>query len=216
MVEKYFIIIMDKYKLIVSGLTEILRNKTNFVITGNCLNLIGLEELVVLSKPDILLINYDAFSNDLCEIKSICQKYYLKYLCFYSYESSDKMFHNCVNAGGMSLISLKTSPEMLLYALETVCNGFYFFNKPIKDEFIFIFKNKQNALTEREKEVLFHYGKGKTRREIACTLYVSVKTIDNLTKSIKNKLNINNIAQLIKVSNDFNFIDIGNYYQNIQ
>ena len=55
-----------------------------------------------------------------------------------------------------------------------------------------------NSLTRREREVLQLVAEGKTTKEIAATLHVSVKTVDSHREHIMDKLDIRNIAGLTK------------------
>ncbi|PCJ00670.1 MAG: hypothetical protein COB15_02540 [Flavobacteriales bacterium] len=53
-------------------------------------------------------------------------------------------------------------------------------------------------LTEREKEIYKELSKGKTNKEIATTLFVSVNTVKTHLKSIYRKLNVKNRTQAVK------------------
>jgi len=54
------------------------------------------------------------------------------------------------------------------------------------------------TLTAREREVLQLMAEGKTTKKIASCLYLSVKTVEVHRKNIMDKLNIHNVAGLIK------------------
>ncbi len=55
-------------------------------------------------------------------------------------------------------------------------------------------------LSEREREVLQLLAEGKSTKEIADMLFVSVKTIETHRQQIMNKLDIHNIAELTKLA----------------
>ena len=54
-----------------------------------------------------------------------------------------------------------------------------------------------SALTPREKEVLRYVGQGKTSKQIAAALNVSVLTVSNHRRHICKKLGIHSTAQLV-------------------
>jgi DNA-binding CsgD family transcriptional regulator len=54
-----------------------------------------------------------------------------------------------------------------------------------------------SALTRREKEVLNHVGHGKTSKQIAEVLNVSVFTVSNHRRHICKKLGLHSTAQLV-------------------
>lgn len=53
-------------------------------------------------------------------------------------------------------------------------------------------------ISSRERDVLQLVAEGKSTREIAATLYVSVKTVETHRRQIMDRLNLPNIAQLTK------------------
>ena len=54
------------------------------------------------------------------------------------------------------------------------------------------------TLTGREREVLQLIDEGKTTKEIASCLHVSINTIDTHRRQVMEKLNIHSIAELTK------------------
>ncbi|MBT1696759.1 response regulator transcription factor [Fulvivirgaceae bacterium PWU4] len=57
---------------------------------------------------------------------------------------------------------------------------------------------KSSELTKRENEVLALIAQGKSLKEIADTLFISVKTVETHKLNIQDKLNLSNVAQLVK------------------
>lgn len=54
-------------------------------------------------------------------------------------------------------------------------------------------------LTKRQAECVFHLAMGKTKKEIAQYLHLSVRTIETYWNQIKDKLNCNNRSHLIEI-----------------
>jgi DNA-binding NarL/FixJ family response regulator len=59
-------------------------------------------------------------------------------------------------------------------------------------------QRKLPQISSREREVLQLVAEGKSTKEIAASLYVSVKTIETHRRQIMGRLNLPNIAQLTK------------------
>jgi two-component system, NarL family, response regulator NreC len=55
-----------------------------------------------------------------------------------------------------------------------------------------------STLTAREREVLQLIAEGKTTKQIAESLYVSVKTVESHRKQVMNKLGVHSVAELTK------------------
>jgi len=62
-------------------------------------------------------------------------------------------------------------------------------------------RNESSAftiLTQREREVLQHLAEGKSTKQIASTLNLSVKTVETHRQQIMDKLQIRSVAELTK------------------
>lgn len=57
---------------------------------------------------------------------------------------------------------------------------------------------KASQLTAKEREVLQLIAEGKSTKEIAATLHVSVKTIETHRQNVMNKINVRSVAELTK------------------
>ena len=59
-------------------------------------------------------------------------------------------------------------------------------------------ERQQTKISNREREVLQLVAEGRSTKEIAATLYVSIKTIETHRKQIMDKLNVHSVAGLTK------------------
>ena len=57
-----------------------------------------------------------------------------------------------------------------------------------------------SALTDREREVLQLLAEGRTAKEIAATLSVSVKTVDTHRQHVMAKLKVTSVAELTRIA----------------
>jgi len=71
-----------------------------------------------------------------------------------------------------------------------------------------------SILTPREREVFQLLAEGKTARQIAFSLRVSVKTIETYRQHIMHKLNLHNIAELTKCAIREGIISLETWSQN--
>jgi len=100
--------------------------------------------------------------------------------------------------------------ETLHQAIHTVFNGGRYFNEAITNLVFEEFYHKKkltqpsgkitlrNDLTAREQEVLALVADGKTNKEVAEELFISVKTVDTHKMNILDKLGLRNTAELVK------------------
>lgn len=59
--------------------------------------------------------------------------------------------------------------------------------------------NRMNHLSAREREVISYIAAGKSAREIASILFISVKTVEKQRRDAMRKLEVNNLAELLRL-----------------
>ncbi|OPY03131.1 MAG: Oxygen regulatory protein NreC [Syntrophorhabdus sp. PtaB.Bin047] len=120
---------------------------------------------------------------------------------------SDRRFVLEMLKAGASGYLLKDSAfEELVTAVHTVMTGQSYLSPRITDIVVKEYlhnlpRNDSTAfsiLTQREREVLQHLAEGKTTKQIASTLNLSVKTVETHRQQIMDKLQIRSVAELTK------------------
>ncbi len=120
--------------------------------------------------------------------------------------SEESYVTRALKAGARAYL-LKDSAEIdLLRAIEAVVEGKSFFSpaisKMLLDDYLRRIdqnevKDSYDALTTREREILQLLAEGKTNKEIALLLDVSLYTVETHRTHILQKLNLHNIADLV-------------------
>lgn len=110
--------------------------------------------------------------------------------------------------GGARGYILKTAPfAELVNAIHSICRGEYYLSSDIKTDIIENFlqqtdespvHDKYNLLTRREKEVFRIIISGHTINEVAEILKISPKTVAKHRASLMEKLEIYNVASLVR------------------
>lgn len=112
-----------------------------------------------------------------------------------------------------------TDKETLLTAIHTAMRGEKYFSPEITALVFqdFYLKEKDGKglptkktleLTRREEEVLVLIAHGKSLKEIAEELFISVKTVESHKMHIQDKLGLNNAAQLVKYAIEHGMIEL--------
>jgi two-component system, NarL family, response regulator NreC len=120
---------------------------------------------------------------------------------------SDKVFVGEMLKAGASAYLLKHCAfEELAQAIRVVNSGQFYLSPQITglmiQEYLRQISNGNSSvftvLTVREREVLQLLVEGKSSRQIASSLNISLKTVETRRQQIMSKLNIHNLADLIK------------------
>jgi two-component system nitrate/nitrite response regulator NarL len=104
---------------------------------------------------------------------------------------------------GASGYILKDVPnEEIIGAIETVAAGGTYFSTGVSDVLMQRKQTKENDLpiTTREREILAHLAIGRSNREIAGLLDLSVATVETHRKTIKRKLGVSTTADLTRIA----------------
>jgi DNA-binding NarL/FixJ family response regulator len=123
-----------------------------------------------------------------------------------SVHSDEDYLLSALNAGAKGYL-LKDSAEVdLVRAIQAVHNGTPFFSPDIaktmlEDYMRFLqqrnMQDSYDLLTDREKEVLQLLAEGKSNKEAAGILNVSVYTVDSHRTHLMQKLNLHNTAEIV-------------------
>lgn len=110
----------------------------------------------------------------------------------------------CLQAGAMAYVPREAPVEDLLAAIRKVLDGNVWLSKAMTEHMLRRMASGKDAeprspvedLSDRELEVFEMIGQGKTTREIAEALCLSVKTIETYRENLKSKLGVENGTQL--------------------
>jgi DNA-binding NarL/FixJ family response regulator len=201
------ILLADDHKMIRTSLGRLLEEEMNFEIIGEADN--G-RETVKLAKdltPDIIIMDIGMPElNGIEATKQIVQiSKKIKVIALSMH--SDKMFVTGMFKAGASGYLLKDSAfDELIDAIKTVVDNKIYLSKEITgivvSELIEALSKdsigEPSSLSDREKEVLQLLVEGKSTKEIANVLNLSIKTIESHRKNIMTKLEIYTIPELTK------------------
>lgn len=165
--------------------------------------------------PDILLCDirfgdelngFDALQR-LIEIKPTAKVILL------SQFDQDKMIKESYKRGAKAFLSKSTSSEELIEAIKQVAKGELYFTpgNAIKLAKMTYDKDRDDLnikeiLNTKETEVFLLLADGKTEKEVANLLSVSLKTITNYKATIKDKLKVESVTEMTKIAVKNNLI----------
>ena len=194
------ILLADDHFLVLDGL-EVLLSTFEFVEkTQSVLNFVELKETLKEESFDILLLDIHFGKHDgrtiIQEIKQLMPD--IKVIALTSH-SDTVTIKSSVNAGFDGYLLKIDGREEIEKALKAVMNGEKYFSPKTQQVFFETQTSKNKTeLTEREKEILQLIVQEKTTKEIAEQLCVSEKTVETHRASIMQKLEVKNIAGMVK------------------
>lgn len=210
------IIIADDHQLFIDGIKSILKSIKTMEIIGEVNNGKLLLELLEQQQCDVILMDINMPEmNGIDATKLIKSKFPgIRILMLTMYSSRDYI-EKLLRVGADGYILKNTGKEELQEAIETVYKGESFFSKEVTERIMEGLQKKKIAeknsyvveLTEREIDVLKLIVQEFTTIEIAEKLFISTHTVETHRKNLISKLNVRNIAGLVKYAMQNGLVD---------
>jgi DNA-binding NarL/FixJ family response regulator len=217
--ERIKVLIADDHQLVREGIESMLRGVKEVEVVGLVSS--GEEAINVAreTEPDVVLM--DIIMPGMSGIEAsrwIKENDDTVRVIIVTMEISKDFVSAAIKSGVDGYLPKDISREMLVDAIRSVYKGERYFNDAIKklifDDFYSVEKLKNpkrtlpNQLTKREMEVLSLVASGKSNKEIAEGLFISVKTVETHKTHILIKLGLNNNSELIRYAVKNNIISI--------
>ncbi|MEN8263747.1 MAG: response regulator transcription factor [Nitrospirota bacterium] len=202
------VFLADDHKMFRDGLKAQLDNVEGMVVVGEASD--GREAVRMLEelKPDVAVLDVAMpMLNGIEATRNVLKTLPDLKIVMLSMLADQIYVVEALKAGANGYLLKEESFNQLIEAIKIVLSGKVFLSKSIEEvmmeDLVRLIRNgdmekHSDPLTDREREVLQLIAEGKTSREIADILHVSVSTIDTHRKKIMDKLSIHNTAGLVK------------------
>jgi DNA-binding NarL/FixJ family response regulator len=124
--------------------------------------------------------------------------------------------HQALKYGVKGYVLKSSASDELLQAVRSTANGQKFLSNPISEILVesamkphpsYQTDGMLSSLSPREKEILQLIAEEHTSNEIANLLFISVKTVEKHRAKLMEKLNVRNIAGLVRMAVKFHLVD---------
>ncbi len=202
------VFLADDHKMFRDGLKAQLDNVEDMVVVGEASD--GREAIKMLEelKPDVAVLDVAMpMLNGIEATRNVLKSVPALKIVMLSMLADQMYVVEALKAGASGYLLKEESFDQLLEAINIVLSGKVFLSKSIEEvmmeDLVRQIRNgdmekNTDPLTDREREVLQLIAEGKTSREVAEILGVSVSTVDTHRKKIMDKLSIHNTAGLVK------------------
>lgn len=213
---KIKVVIVDDHQMVIDGLRSHLETVTEIKIIATAEN--GKEALEVLKSamPDVILMDIEMPVMNGIDATDQIKKLYpaVKIIALSTYDEKS-IVEKMMEAGSHGYILKNVKKDELVSAIKTVYNDKHYFSneitisiaKPSANEIL----NKphqvmRTPLSNREQEVLQLVAQGLSNTQISKKLFISDKTVNTHRTSLMKKLEVHNVAELIRVAIHFKLI----------
>lgn len=201
------ILIADDHKLLIDGLSHVLAKKKNIEISGIASDGVESVEQAALLKPDIILMDISMPRlNGIDACRKILRDHPNTKIIMLSMHADRRYIQESIRVGAKGYILKESASSEVISAIDAVHKGEMFFGEKIREQVLHEYvelvregdKATESPLSIREREVLQLLAEGKSTKDVASILNVSIKTVESHRKQVMDKLNLHSIAELTK------------------
>lgn len=205
------ILIADDHSLIRKGLRQVIEANTGFEIF-EAENGKKALELIQQESPEIALLDIEMPEMSGYDVAVKANSEELStHLVFLTMYKDETMFNKAMDIGIRGYVLKENTVAEITKCIDAVLDGNYYLSPAISD---FLVKRNQGSnkpsgkgkeiqeLTPTERKVLKQVAEMKTSQEIADSLFVSIKTVQNHRNNICNKLGLHGAHALLKYALD--------------
>ena len=204
------ILIADDHELIRRGLRDLLSTQSGWQLVGEACNGIDAVEMAVSLKPDIAILDFSMPGLNGPEIaKQIVEKVPQTGVVVLTMHDSERVIREVLHAGARGLVLKSDADRDLLAAVDAVAENRHFFASRVAELILREYftgdtvsaitgKKTVSQLTEREGEVMRLLADGKTSKQVAMQLQISIRTVESHRINISRKLGFSSIADLVR------------------
>ena len=202
------ILLADDHKVVRHGTRALLSSMPEWEIIGEVDNGRDAVSLTEKLKPDIVILDIgmpqlnglDATR----QIKKIAPE--TEVLIFTAHEA-EELVHDVFDSGARSYIMKTDAADHLIEALKALSEHKHFFTSRISEIVFARYINgkkplesapEKSRITDREREVVQLLAEGKSSKEIAVILGISVRTVETHRAAIMKKLGLKSFSELIR------------------
>ncbi len=193
------ILIVDDHPMVTEGIQSILETYEDITVVG-CLNngQDAVDQFEGLD-PDVVLmdLNMPGLSG-LAATEIMLEKRPDTRILILSMHDSAEYISTALRHGAKGYVLKDVPTEEIKTAIDTVMTGAQYFCNGAATALEPTTSDGRETLTGREQTVLLELAMGKSNKEVAINLDISVRTVETHRKNIKRKLGINSTAGLTR------------------
>jgi DNA-binding NarL/FixJ family response regulator len=202
------ILVADDHEIVRRGLVSLIKSHPDWEICAEADNGRQAVEKANQSKPDIAILDIGMpVLNGLEATRQILRGHHAVRVLILTVTDTDQAVQAVLDAGARGFILKSDAARDLVTAVEALAHNKTFFTARVADLVLSGFLNKSPrstrsevslpGLTSREREIVQLLAEGKSTKEVACHLNLSVKTAETHRSNIMRKLGLHSVSELV-------------------
>jgi DNA-binding NarL/FixJ family response regulator len=207
------ILIADDHELVRRGIRGVLRSRGGWRVVAEAANGREAVEKAIELKPDVAVVDIGMPELDGIEVaRQIREAVPDTKVLVLTMHDSDHMVRRALDAGASGYLLKSDLTDCLPRAVKAIAEGKSFLTPKVSEIVLkgFLMARSQHQqgqrashrITPREYEIIRHLAEGKSNKEIAALLGITIRTVETHRSKIMLKLDLHSLAELIHYALD--------------
>lgn len=193
------VLIVDDHPMVAEGIQSILESYDDVAVVGTLGNGQEAVDQAGVLKPDVILMDLNMPGlGGLSATEILLERAPDTRILILSMHDSPEYISTALSHGAMGYVLKDVPTDEIKQAIDTVMNGERYLCTGAKGSLEPKDGSTREALTGREQTILLQLAQGKSNKEVAIALDISVRTVETHRKNIKRKLGISSTAGLTR------------------
>jgi DNA-binding NarL/FixJ family response regulator len=201
--------VADDHEVVRRGLCALLRNQPDWDVCGEAKDGRDAVEKVLMLKPEVVILDIGMPNlNGLEATRQILKANPQVKVLILTLHDSDQVVQEVLNAGARGFLLKTDAARDLVAAVEALRRNKIYFTPKVAAMVLDGYLRPQepdstaqvrarNRLTPREREIVQLLAEGKSSKEVAVALGLSVKTAETHRSNIMRKLDLHSVSDLV-------------------
>lgn len=209
------ILIADDHAVVRRGVKQILEEEPDIEVIGEATNRSEVIQNLKDHDWDILILDITfPVCNGLEILQDVKRLHPNLPVLILSMHTEEEFALSTLKLKAAGYVTKESVPEELVLAIKVILKGHRYISPSLAEKLanyldrdIDADKTPHEKLSKREKQVLIMIASGKSIKQIAKEIYLSVKTVSTYRKRVLDKLNLETTAELIRYAIENDLVD---------
>ena len=212
------ILVADDHEIVRRGLRALLENRADWSVVGEAVT--GREAIEKAKEltPDVAIIDIGMPElNGLEATRQVLKLFPQIEVLILTMHESEQIVREVLAAGARGYVLKSDAGKDLVAAVDALCQHRTFFSSKVSEMLLHTYLRSpdrteptevtRSRLTAREREIVQLLAEGKSNKEVAQALNISIKTAETHRTNIMNKLDLRSITELVRYAVRNNIVE---------
>jgi DNA-binding NarL/FixJ family response regulator len=199
------LLLADDHDVVRTGVCKILEAREGWQVCAEASNGVEAVRLAAEVHPDVAVLDLELGESDgLAAMRQMKEHQPEMEVVIFTMHDNEYLIREVLSAGARSFVLKSEGVQSLVKAIEHAIEHKPFFPAKATETLLNSFRSSapnardESPLTDREREVVQLLASGKSNKEVARTLGISVKTVETHRAAIMRKLGFSSIVKLVR------------------